>query len=501
MANTFKLSTDQIIGSTVDFINQERIQKLKEELARILANETSAINQQNQSLIEALAQVKNIRDFLNSPENILGSNLTKHGEIAEQIEVGIRNARDLIEGRQPTATFDGVGRTAPEDYIIDGIKVQSKFINGINNNLDHVIKHMNKYPDFVQEGSYYHIPKDTYQKIQQILDGNPPPDLSSRTVNKILEKVAEIEKKSGKSFSDVVKPSVSDYNEVQRGVVNDTLNKHEADLKARSKQKIEDIRKNADKEREKAQQKSKPNLQEGIKAGLIGAAISGGMNIALFVYKKHREGKNIFQFDENDWRDLGIDFAKGGAKGGITGFSIYALTNFTNMSAPMASAFVSSAFGISKLATDLSEGKISMSDFIVQGQLTCLESGMVALGATVGQTMIPIPIIGTLIGSFATSILMNLTKKYLTDKENEVIAKLEEIYNEALSKIQYEYQKIVAAIIEEYHRLGTITKMAFDFECNAVFRFDQSKKLAIASGVEEHKILKTINDIDNYFLM
>lgn len=55
--------------------------------------------------------------------------------------------------------------------------------------------------------------------------------------------------------------------------------------------------------------------------------------------------------------------------------------------------------------------------------------------------------------------------------------------------------------MDEYHRLGTITQTVFDFECNAVFRFDQSKKLAIASGVEEHKILKTINDIDNYFLM
>lgn len=40
-----------------------------------------------------------VRDFIASPNTILGSTGTKHGEIAEQVEVGVRNARQALEER------------------------------------------------------------------------------------------------------------------------------------------------------------------------------------------------------------------------------------------------------------------------------------------------------------------------------------------------------------------------------------------------------------------
>jgi len=500
LANPFKIAGDQVVGSAVDFFNNKRISELNEELAKVLTKENTAISQQDQRFLVALSQVENIHDFLKTPEKILGSNLTKHGEIAEQIEVNIRNARNLIDGHQPNASFEGIGRTAPADYLIGGNEVQSKFINGINNNLDHIREHMHKYSNFGRNTSFYHIPKDTYETIQRILQGNPPLDLNSRTTNKILEKVAKIEKESGKSFSDVVKPSLSNYSEVQRGSVNDTLKKHEEELTVRNNEKKDEIHKQTDKEREQVQQDGKPNLQEGLKAGVIGITVGGSINIALFIYKKHKEGKSIFQFNNDDWKDLGINFAKGGAKGGISGFSIYSLTNFTDMSAPMASAFVSASFGIVKLAADFKQGKIGLDELVAHGQIVCLESGMVALGASIGQTLIPIPIVGTLIGSFSISTLISLTKKYLKDHEQEISAKLNQIYNEALKNIQIEYRKIVEEIIEEYNRLGTITQMAFNFECNAICRFKQSKQLAISYQIKEENILKDIDQINNYFL-
>jgi len=500
LADTFNMAADQVIGSAVNFINQTRIQKLKEELIRIFENETSSIRKQDQNFLDAMAEVKKIYDFLASDGHILGSPLTKHGEIAEKVEVHIRNAFDKLEGTHSTATFDGVGRTAPEDYRINGIKVQLKFINGINNNLAHVLKHLDQYPEFGRDGSLYQIPKDTYDAIQKILNGNPPAGLSRRTMEKIIEKVAEIEKRTGKSFSEVVKPSISKYSEVQKGVVKKTIKNYEKDLASKNEQKKAAIHKNADQSRQEAEQRGKSSVQEGIKAGLIGALMGGGLSIGLSIYKKYREGKSIFQFDENDWKDIGIDFAKGGIKGGVSGFSIYGLTNYTNMGAPMASAFVSTAFGVLKLSNDYNDGKINMDEFIVQGQIICAEAGIVALGAAAGQTLIPIPVIGSLIGSFATSTFMSLTKRYLTDSEREISAKLQEIYNEAINNIQTEYQKIVKAILQEYNRLGTITKMAFDFQCNAILRFEQSQKLANEYGVRTKRILTTVSEIDDYFL-
>ncbi|MEX6312716.1 hypothetical protein AB6G19_01980 [Providencia manganoxydans] len=215
---------DQLIGGAVNAINQAR----KE-------NELLKLEQQDRAFEFAKLQMQKVREFIESPNNILGSVHTKHGEIAEQVEVGVRNARQAIkEGLESedalSATFKGVGRTAPEDYRIDGIDVQSKFINGINQNLTHVLDHMNTYSDFTQGKSFYHIPKDTWQTIQDVLDGKPVDGLSEKTIRAIKDKVAEIENLTGRPFFDVVRPALSDYKDVQLGKIEETLDKHDQEL-------------------------------------------------------------------------------------------------------------------------------------------------------------------------------------------------------------------------------------------------------------------------------
>lgn len=74
------------------------------------------------------------------------------------------------------------------DYLIDGIEVQSKFINGTNKNLMHILKHMDEYSNFGKDGSFYHIPKDTWQEIQDVLDGKPVEGLKSTTIEAIKAK-------------------------------------------------------------------------------------------------------------------------------------------------------------------------------------------------------------------------------------------------------------------------------------------------------------------------
>ncbi len=162
------LIRDQASAAFVDVVNNTRIQN---ELTRQLA--------QDAAWNHAQEQIDKVREFVGSPEKILGSALTKHGEIAEQVEVGIRNARSALHQNDLTATFDGVGRTAPEDYMVDGTAVQSKFINGAVKNLDHVMEHMNKYTSFGRDGSYYHIPKDHYETITKVMNGESVEGLSA----------------------------------------------------------------------------------------------------------------------------------------------------------------------------------------------------------------------------------------------------------------------------------------------------------------------------------
>lgn len=124
---------DQVSAAVVDKINTARV---AEEAAQLFA--------QDAAFQKAMDELTKVRDFVNDPEHILGSDGAKHGEVAEQVEVGVRRAWAWLRGAEQTATFDGVDRFAAEDYLIDGLGVQSKFINGVNNTLTHVLNHMSK---------------------------------------------------------------------------------------------------------------------------------------------------------------------------------------------------------------------------------------------------------------------------------------------------------------------------------------------------------------------
>ena len=106
---------DQVIAG----ILLEQLEKKREELAQNLgkiAYKTAAKQQESLSALhEALGYVQRVRDFV-APEHldsVLGNMKSKHGEIAEQVEVQIRNAMAVMERLPPVADIDSVGRTAP----------------------------------------------------------------------------------------------------------------------------------------------------------------------------------------------------------------------------------------------------------------------------------------------------------------------------------------------------------------------------------------------------
>lgn len=137
-----QILTDQITASIIQESINQKEEEMIERLAEIQQVASEKMQYVQTALDESLKCIENVRDFTSDPTHILGSMQTKHGEIAEHIEVEIRNGRDILKHIQPSATFDGVGRTAPEDYIINGVQVQSKFINGANKSLEHVLGHL-----------------------------------------------------------------------------------------------------------------------------------------------------------------------------------------------------------------------------------------------------------------------------------------------------------------------------------------------------------------------
>ena len=472
--------TTQIIGGMVAGDNLRHAQQLK-----------ASLESQDSAFAKAIEQVVKVRDFVGIPEHILGSGKTKHGEIAEQVEVGIRNARDYLRHHTPSATFEGVGRIAPEDYLIDSIQVQSKFINGVNKNLDHVLEHMSKYEKFGRDSSYYHIPRDYYETIQKVLKGESVEGLTNRTIQKIQQKAQEIEDLSGKSFTEVIKPGISKYSEVQQGKIHDTLDKHEQKLSDDNKRIKENIRTDA-----------QPNLGDMAQVAGKGALIGGGIRLAFKLYEKYKQGKNPFRgdFTADDWKEIGIDTAKGAVVGGIAAGAIYALTNFVSLSAPLAGSFVSAGQVIASLVNDLNAEEISFDQFTELSQLACMESAAAALASALGQTIIPVPVLGAVLGTIAGRIAIDCSKKYLGKETERLQRQMDEYYNQCLAKIDQTYREVVSRIVAEYEKLGDLTKAAFDTGKNLALRLQASIQLAQAYEVSETDIIHDINELDAFML-
>jgi hypothetical protein len=465
---------DQLNATLVGGINQARI-----------ADELVQQARQDAAWQRAAQEIDMVRIVIGSPERILGNPGTKHGEIAEQVEVGVRRARDLLAETAPGATFDGVGRTDAVDYRIDGIDVQSKFINGSNSSLNHVLKHMEKYQDFGRDGSFYHIPKDQYDQIVKVMHGDTG-DLSAKSVRAILDKVEKIQEETGRTFDEVVRPSVSTHGEVQQGQVHKTLDTHEDDLKNENKALKDQIAR-----------EHGPSVSEGLRAVVGAGAVGAAVGFASAVFGKYREGKNIFkgEFTRQDWKEVGVDALKGGAVGAVSGGALYALTNCAGMSAPFAGAFVSAVKGLAPLVQDYSTGKISLDTLVDEGMFVCSDIAIVGICTAIGQAAIPVPILGAVIGSIAGKVLSSC----LGNKVRAARARIEARMQAALDRLDDSLRKKVAALVAKVERLGALTKIAFDVERNTALLVS-SVTLAREYGIGDARLLKSTAEVDAYFL-
>lgn len=465
---------DQLAGVVVQQLNLVR------ESSRLEALDLNA-----QLLEKALEQVDDVRAWLLDPSTLLGSEKTKHGEVAELIEVGIRNARSILDGLDPPATFEGAGRTDAVDYFINGQAFQSKFHNGIASGLRAFVEHMEKYPDHAQNGGYM-FPSDRYEMVMEVLrrqqDG-----LEIKGDKSILEWIGKIEELTGRKFEDAVQPSVSSYAEVQLGVAHDTLDSHEIDLEERNAEHTERI------ETEHA-----PSLAGAAQAAAIAGTVSGVLTTGMAIYTKAQNGKNLFrgEFTAQDWKDVGLAGGKGFAGGAVTGAAIYGMTNYAGMAAPLAASVVSVAKGMTALTLEYRAGQIGGDEFLDLGMCLCAESAVVGLATVAGQTLIPIPVLGGVLGSISGKMMLQLAQG-LDDRELEA---LRAEMNDFTSSLDETCQRVIEEITAEFDKLGALTDAAFNIELNRGLMLCTSVDLAVAHGVAEEKILRTISDVDGFML-
>ena len=424
---------------------------------------TAALRSQDMAFLNAMRETQAVRDFIGSPGNILGSAATKHGEIAEQVTVGISRAQDILLGRAPTATFDGISRIGPVDYRMGGLDIQSKYYNSLSNSLDGVSEHAAKYPGFNGE---YHIPRDQFEQMS--------PDM-----------IASAERQVGRA----IQPGEGTYDEVQQGRVHDTIRDRESEL-ARENDNL----------KRQAQADHGPTWMGAAQAAGIGAAVGGGVGLVQGVWVKYREGKNPFKgdFSVRDWMDVGVPATQGAAGGAVAGGSLYWLTNSTSLSAPFAGAVVSGLMGIGTLIGQYQSGSISGGEFVDMSQIVMMDAAIVGAYTFAGQILIPVPMLGAVIGSVVGKFVASAIQRALGDAESELMAQLREYERAALARLDAAFREHIRRLDARFGNLERLADAAFDPDANAALRLNASVRFAQAIGVSDDLILKSTADLDAY---
>lgn len=491
----YQLILDQGLAAWIAQVNAERRVLLFQALDAVYND----LRGQDKAFADALKEILNVREKISTPEHIIGSELTKHGEIAEIAEVGIRNAREIIQGRAGNAVWDSTDRFAVQDYTINDVSVQSKFYNGINNTLRGVIDHAKLYPDYGRtDDGYFHIARDQYETIVKILRGDNV-GLSTRSADTIRAKVHELEILRNRSFDDLVRPASHDYADVTRGKIQQTLERHEVELSNENQTIKEDIQERHRRSIEKAQEASAPSFGELGKVMASGAVIGASLQMTVSVYQKLRvEKKSPMQWTSQDWEEIGENTLSGGIKGGVAAGALYGLTNYSSLSAPFAGAVVSSGLAMGILVRQYHAGEISFDEFTELSIVTTMEAGIAAAGAALGQTLIPIPIMGALIGGTVARLASAHGRRMLGAESDRFAERLHNQYLEAIAGIDAEHIEILHKLEEEILTFGELTSAAFDLNLNANLLVSNSIILATEYGVPQKEILRTTSDIDSY---
>lgn len=478
-----KSGQEQAVASWINYLNQVRLDRLMEALQKEELN----LNEAMSTIGETLKTIS--RDIVNNGKG-RGGQYGMHGFIAEVAECGIGNAREQIEGKAPI--YEWINDNGPEDLRRGATLIQQIFVNGGGHlSLQAIRMHLNAYPDFLDNGGVYQIPEDHYEKIKWLLS------ISEKEANKMptstgdfsLKQWREVHEffKNGDIPLDKVEPSKLKYSEVQKGTYEQTFSKEKDSLRKRNQER-----------KEQAYNESEPTLSEGAKATAAAAAIEGAMALCLGIAEKRKSGKKFNAFDEEDWKEIAATTGKGTLKGSIRGASIYTLTNFTATPAAVASAMVTATFGIAEQAYQLKQGNVNEQRFIENTEMLCLDASVNALSSFAGQILIPVPVLGAVIGNTVGTMMYQIAKDNLSAREQKIFEEYAEAVRQLDVSLQDQYQEFVDEIGKDTKLFMELLNRAFAPDIRVAF--EGSIDLAKSCGVPVDEILDSKEKIASYFM-
>lgn len=429
------------ISSGTVYINQLRSDQL-------LAN----LSMQDTNLENAIAELNQLQNIVAG--KLQGSEKSVHGIIAEHTQVHFNNARSYAAGKE-AVYFKEPNLASPIDYWAGDTPVQSKFIGGadkdglqtikqtLTNKQTGIASHLHKYPDFLKNGGIYQVPKDQYEHAVTLLS-KPASKLSKADYNTV-QSIREFEKANNVKFEDVVKPSVVKYGEVQKNVIENTIDHEEEHILEIDEAKRAELKNQA-----------KASFKQGIQTAAVSAAIEGVTNFAVTVVEKFKKSKKICDFTQDDWKEIFANTAGGTLQGGVRGASVYALTNLTKANAAAAASLVTVTFCSISLTSKFAKGDLTSREYADNLQQLGTETGVTAAASAIGQVLIPVPAAGALVGSLVGSVILGGIQRSAARclQDSQFLIEIEKAYAGTAGEIYESTQTFVNSlkILDSQHK-------------------------------------------------
>ena len=250
--------------------------------------------------------------------------------------------------------------------------------------------------------------------------------------------------------------------------------------------------------RDNAYEASKPTAQQGAKVAVGAAVLEGGGAFVSVIIRKRGAGKRIADFSQEDWQEILKETGVGAVKGGTRGVSIYVLTNFTATPAAVASSLCTASFGLAEQAHLLRSGRITEDEFVMNSEAICLDTAVSALSSFVGQAVIPIPVFGAVIGNTIGTLMYQIAKDNLSKKEQKLIASYLRYLDNLEIELDKKYHSFINEMDKGLYAYYSILERAFS--PNYEEALCGSVELALSLGVPSEELLKSIPEVDDYFL-
>ncbi|WGT47297.1 hypothetical protein [Tessaracoccus lacteus] len=477
-----KSNQEQAVASWVSYLNQLRVDGFE-----------TTLRQQDVNLQDALASIDEAirRIDLEVVTRNRGGDKGMHGFIAEVAEVGVGNARSRILGKG--SVYEWVNDNGPADLIRSGTEIQQKFVAaGGRFSLAAVTEHLAKYPDFVANGGKYQIPADHFNMVRTLHDMTPEEATSLLTRSgdgpslRDWQRIQAFFDDDSLSM-DSLEPSMLKYPEVQRGAYDSTLQAERQSLQATDQVVRED-----------AYNASRPKSGEGAKATIVAAAVEGTTAFVLAVAEKRRGGKQFKEFTRDDWTEIAAGTGFSFVKGGVRGLTIYSLTNFTATPAAVASSLVTAAFRIAEQAHRLRTGEISELEFIENSELAALEVAVSGLSSFLGQALIPIPILGAVIGNSVGMVMYTSVSAALSRREAELLTRYLDEQRALDDILTADYQELIDRLNASMADYLELLGQAFSIDPETALL--GSVELALTLGVAGDEVIDSDDKRLAYFL-